>query len=237
MQRELRADRLTALDVTLAKEVASRTDGFVSVLRAANGALAGERARIHKLARLAHLETLGLAQERAAGVWQVDADLVARLRTLAARGDIVKLIHEGMRGSEPAIATVIFSKESPPTQAVTGRVFDRGVVDELYDRRYLLVEARDGNAYYVPLSEYSESVGYEAQVGSIVTITPVAKHTVRAADRNITRMAGAHGGIYDPEAHSQWAEGRSLSAARRERCRLRAVARQARPGPGQSRPH
>jgi hypothetical protein len=113
-----------------------------------------------------------------------------------------------MRGSEPAIATVIFSKESPPSEAVTGRVFDRGIADELYDRRYLLIEARDGEAYYVPLSEYSEMSGYEAQVGSIVTVTPVARQVVRAADRNMVRVARAQGGIYDPAAHTQWVEGR-----------------------------
>jgi type IV secretory pathway VirD2 relaxase len=208
IRRDLVADRLTALDVTLAQEAAGRADGFVSALRAANGGLAGELARLNKLARLAHLESLGLAQEHSAGVWRVDADLVPRLRSLGGRGDIVKLIHERLRGSEPAIATVIFSKESPPREPVTGRVFDRGASDELYDRRYLLVEARDGRAYYVPLSEYSESAGYEAQVGSIVTVTPVTKQTVRAADRNIARFAGAHGGIYDPEAHTQWVEGR-----------------------------
>jgi type IV secretory pathway VirD2 relaxase len=207
-RRDLSADRLTHLDVSLAQEAAGRSDGFVSALRAHNGSLAGEWQRLHKLARLQHLESLGLAQEHAAGVWHVEGDLVPRLRTLGERGDIVKLIHKGLTGSEPAIAAVIFSKESPPTQAVTGRVFDRGVSDELYDRNYLLVEARDGRAYYVPLSEYSESTGHEAQVGSIVTITPVAKHTVRAADRNITRMAGANGGIYDPAAHTQWVEGR-----------------------------
>jgi hypothetical protein len=45
----------------------------------------------------------------------VDGDLVPRLRALGERGDIVKLIHKGLTGSEPAIAAVIFSKESPPT--------------------------------------------------------------------------------------------------------------------------
>jgi type IV secretory pathway VirD2 relaxase len=205
-RRDLRADRLTALDMSLAQEAALRSDGLVSALRAANGALAGERARVNKLARLAHLESLGLAQEQAAGVWRVPCDLVSRLRTLGERGDIVKLIHERARGSEPTIATVIFSKESPPRQAVTGRVFDRGVSDELYDRRYLLVEALDGKAYYVPLSEYSESAGYEAQIGSIVTVTPVVNQAVRAADRNMARMARAQGGIYDPAAHTQWVE-------------------------------
>jgi type IV secretory pathway VirD2 relaxase len=208
IRRDVRADRLTAMDLQLSREVTARTDGLVSALRASNGAPAAESARIHKLARLHHLESLGLAQEMSAGVWRVDPDLVVRLRTLGSRGDIVKLMHERLRGSEPAIATVIFSKESPPAQAITGRVFDRGVADELYDRMYLLVEAQDGKAYYVPLSEYSEAPGYEAQVGSIVTITPMPRTSVRAADRNMHRLAMAEGGVYDSAVHIASVDGR-----------------------------
>jgi len=206
VKRDLKADRLTGLDLGLAQEVAGRADGFVSALRAANGSLADERQRGHKLARLQHLESLGLAREQRAGVWRIDADLVPRLRQLGARGDIVKLIHERMRGSEPTIATVIFSKESPPQESVTGRVFDRGVADELHDRMYLLVEARDGTAYYVPLSEYSEREGHEAKIGSIVTVTPNFKQAVSAADRHIARFAAEQDGLYDPRLHTALVE-------------------------------
>src|ERR1039457_4861214 len=112
VKRDLRADRLTGLDFNLAQEAAGRADGFVSALRASNGSLARAPQRGHKLTRLQHLESLGLAREVRSGVWRVEADLVARLRELGSKGDIIKLIHERMRGSEPTIATVIFSKES-----------------------------------------------------------------------------------------------------------------------------
>lgn len=205
-RRDLKADRLTALDQTLAREAAAHAEGWVSALRAQNGSLASERQRGLKLARLQHLEGLGLARELRAGVWQLESDLVPRLRELGSRGDIVKLIHQRLRGSEPAIATVIFSKERPPDAPVTGRVFDRGLADELHDRRYVLVEARDGKAYYVPLSEYSERPGFEASVGSIVTVSPVAKTEARAADRNLLRHAASHEGVYDPTMHRELVE-------------------------------
>jgi hypothetical protein len=202
VKRDLRADRLTGLDFSFAQEAAGRADAFVSALRASNGSLADERHRGHKLARLQHLESLGLAREVRSGVWRIDADLVARLRELGSKGDIIKLIHERLRGSEPTIATVIFSKESPPLESVTGRVFDRGVADELHDAMYLLIEARDGKAYYVPLSEYSETPGHEARIGSIVSVTPILKHSAGAADRHIARFAAEHGGLYDPTQHT-----------------------------------
>jgi len=198
---ELTANRLTALDTRLASDAANRVDGFVTPLQGQGGSLAAERQQVQALARLQHLESLGLAQERRVGVWQVDPDLVARLRRLGSRNDIVKLMHERMRG-ETLLSPVIFSKESPPLEPVTGRVVDRGVADELYDRRYLLVDGMDGQAYYVPLSEYSEAAGHEVAVGSIVTIAPAAKQPARAADRNLAHFAARHEGVYDPVLHT-----------------------------------
>jgi type IV secretory pathway VirD2 relaxase len=200
--RDLKADRVTGVDLRLAQASALHPEGFVSALRANDGSLAGERQRLHTLTRLQHLESLGLAREIQPGIWQPDIDLVARLRSLSTRGDIIKLMHERMRGGDPGISTVIFNKEHPPTTPVTGRVYGRGTVDELSDRQYLLVEARDGHAYYVPLGDYSEAPGQEARIGSIVTIAPVTKREGRAADRNIARVAAQNDGVYAPALHT-----------------------------------
>jgi type IV secretory pathway VirD2 relaxase len=204
--RDLKADRVTGVDLRLAQASARHPDGFVSALRANDGSLAGERQRLHTLTRLQHLESLGLAREIQPGIWQPDIDLVPRLRSLSTRGDIIKLMHERMRGGDPGISTVIFNKEHPPTTPVTGRVYGRGTIDELSDRQYLLVEARDGHAYYVPLGEYSEVPGQEARVGSIVTIAPAKRRDGAAADRNIARIASQNDGIYDSGVHVEEVE-------------------------------
>jgi hypothetical protein len=160
------------------------------------------------LARLQHLESLGLAREIRPGLWLPDIDLVAHLKALSIRTDIIALLHERQRGGAPSLSTVILNKEHPPTEPVIGRVYGRGAVDELSDQRYLLVEARDGQAYYVPLSDYSEAQGEEARIGAIVRITPTSKRSRGAADRNITSIAAQNGGIYDPERHGQIVEQR-----------------------------
>lgn len=201
IQRDLKSDRVTGLDLGIAQQAALHREGWVSALRRNDGSLAGERQRLQTLARLLHLESIGLAREVAPGVWRPDIDLVARLRQLGSRGDIIKLMHERMRGLEPGITTVIFNKENPPTEPVVGRVYARGVSNELSDAQYLLVEARDGKAYYVSLSDYSEKSGQEAGVGSIVRLAPASKQAGGTADRNITRFATTHEGIYDPNLH------------------------------------
>src|SRR5450631_1028070 len=114
MVRDLKADRVTGVDLGLAQASARHPDGFVSALRANDGSLAGERQRLHTLTRLQHLESLGLAREIQPGFWQPDIDLVPRLRALSTRGDIIKLMHERMRGGDLGISTVIFNKEHPP---------------------------------------------------------------------------------------------------------------------------
>jgi type IV secretory pathway VirD2 relaxase len=189
LKRDLTADRVTGLDLGLAQQASRHPDGWVSALRKNDGSFAGERQRLNTLTRLQHLESLGLAREIRPGIWQPDIDLVARLRQLSIRGDIIKLMHERMRGSDPGIATVIFNKDHPPTEPVVGRVYARGTVDELTDAPYLLVEARDGRAYYVALSENSEASGREARVGSIVRLTPAATQTGGAADLKTPTMA------------------------------------------------
>jgi type IV secretory pathway VirD2 relaxase len=203
LKRNLTADHVTGIDLRLSQAAEQHPDGWVSALRANDGSLAGERQRLNTLTRLQYLESLGLAREVRPGIWRPDIDLVVRLRRLSIRTDIIKLMHERMRGADPGISTVIFNKEHPPMTPVTGRVYGRGAVDELSDQQYLLVEARDGQAYYVRLGDYSETLGQEAGVGSIVTLSSAHTRPSGAADRNIVRLAAQNGGIYDPESHAE----------------------------------
>jgi type IV secretory pathway VirD2 relaxase len=206
LERDLTADRVTGLDLGLAHQASLHPDGIVSALRKGDGSLAGERQRLHTLTRLQHLESLGLAREVKPGIWQPDIDLVERLRQLSIRGDVIKLMHERMRGASPSLTTVIFNKDHPPTEPVVGRVYARGTADELTDAEYLLIEARDGRAYYVSLGEFSEVPGREADVGAIVRLSPATPSATDAADRNITRIAASNGGIYEAQLHAAEAE-------------------------------
>jgi hypothetical protein len=206
LERDLTADRVTGLDLGLAQQASQTTDGIVSALRKGDGSLAGERQRLHTLTRLQHLESLGLAREVKPGLWQPDIDLVERLKQLSIRGDVIKLMHERMRGADPGITTVIFNKDHPLDRPVVGRVYARGTADELTDAQYLLIEARDGRAYYVGLGDFSEIPGREAGVGAIVRLSPLTPSATGAADRNITRIAATNGGIYDAKLHAAEAE-------------------------------
>jgi type IV secretory pathway VirD2 relaxase len=197
LKRDLTADRITGIDLRLAHASGQHPQGFVSALHANGGSLAGEQQRLQTLTRLEHLESLGLAREVKPGIWQPDIDLLENLRRLSLRGDLIKLMHERMRGTDPGIAAVIFNQENPPREAVVGRVYARGTADELSDRNYLLIEARDGKAYYAPLSEFSEVSGQEARLGSIVRITPTRKNN-SGANIKVERLSA---GDLDTQIH------------------------------------
>jgi type IV secretory pathway VirD2 relaxase len=176
LKRDLNADRVTPKDLEIAAQAALHPDGLVSALRGKNGTLGSESERLRTLSRLAHLESLGLAREIAPGVWQPHVDLVAQLRSLSTRGDIIKKMHERMHGASPAMRTAILSHENPPTEPVIGRVYSQGTSDELSGDQYLMVEAKDGKAYYVNLSASRHAAAFEFRVGSIVRIVPTAAH-------------------------------------------------------------
>jgi type IV secretory pathway VirD2 relaxase len=210
-QRDLKAERVTALDLQFANETRQRSDGFLMPIQGRSGSLAAPRERVERHTRLQYLESVGLATESRAGLWQVNPQLIERLRERGSRNDIVKLMHRKMHGGSTPLSPVIFSKETPPGRTVTGRVTDRGIADELTDRQHLLIEGLDGQAYYVPLGDYSERPGRHASVGSIVTVRAEAKHAAGKADQNIAGQAAQHGGVYDPLTHLEsTGDGRAL---------------------------
>jgi len=209
LQRELKTERVTGMDLTLAEQASRHPDGFVTALRRADGSFAGEEQRLNSLTRLQHLESLGLAREITPGVWRPDPDLVPRLRALATRGDIIKRMHARMTGLDPGNVPV--TTDQAPTAPVIGRVAARGTADELSDAEYLIVEARDGRAYYVPVPEISGALGEALPVGALVRLSPPAPAAASDADRRILAQAVANQGVFDAEVNAKAGAQEALS--------------------------
>jgi len=91
---------------------------------------------------------MDLADEIQPGTWAVHADAEKTLRTLGERGDIIRTIQRAMSGQARELA-VFEAKDDGRT--LVGRVADKGLTDELYDKGYLVVDGIDGKAHYVAL--------------------------------------------------------------------------------------
>ncbi len=213
LKRDLKAERVTGIDLGIEAQALRHPDGLVSALRRPDGSFAHEQQRLNTLSRLQHLESLGLAREVTPGVWQPDRELVLRLRALGMRGDIIKRMHERLKGLDPG--SVPLTTDRAPDAPVIGRVAARGTADELSDAEYWVVEARDGRAYYVPVREASGESAAPIPEGALVRLSPPARNAGNPLDRHIAARAAATRGVFDSTsiAPAGAAEGGSADTA------------------------
>jgi hypothetical protein len=134
---------------------------------------------------------MGLADETGHCIWTLHTDAEATLRRMGERGDIIRTMQRAMTGLKRDFVLLDGASAHTP---VVGRIGDKGLADELYDRGYLIVDGVDGRAHYVPLAAGAD---FEAlPIGGIVE-TRVA--TERTADRTIAGLATD--GIYRTDHH------------------------------------
>lgn len=190
LEREVRADRWTSLDRTLAE----RAHSGVVDLRPSDTPFARDCDDLLR-GRMQHLERLDLATREQSNVWRLADTWRQDLQALGKRGDIIATLHESL-GRERAADAAIYSADAGTS--VAGRVIAKGPADELSDRQYLVVADARGRATYVDAGRHPSAE--EASVGSIVRVGPGAPRSSRA-DANIAEIARLGGGVYDPAAH------------------------------------
>jgi type IV secretory pathway VirD2 relaxase len=193
--KEIDQDRFTALDRELERHAKDgRVDARSTVARSSpidDSTL---------MARLKHLEGLGLAERVASVSWKLADRWPERLRELGTRGDILKQIHNAISG-DPARYHIVRPGQALPdegsgSRGLTGRVASKGLSDELKGHFFAVIETPEGAAYHLPL----DSRGAEAlRPGDIVSFTTKPETAVRAMDRQIADVAQAHGGVYSVE--------------------------------------
>ncbi len=220
LRREVEQERLTNIDRRLIRDMdgnrmvsSGDRDPFQQAIRAG---------RLQKLARL------GLAQEIAPGHWQMANGLDDTLRRMGERGDIIRTMQRAVSEKGLARAAGDYAIYGPTGgQALTGRLVERGLSDELQDCHYLIIDGLDGRTHYVDAGR-AEGVG-SMPTGAILEIVP-QKAEPRPVDRTVAEIAAAHGGRYsvdihlqhDPSATATFAEThvRRLKAMRRARAGL-----------------
>jgi type IV secretory pathway VirD2 relaxase len=144
---EVEQERLTRLDRAL---LARAKDSILVV------GSAGELAPAHQTmqaGRLKALERLGLAEERRPGVWALDAGLETKLRQLGDRADTYRMMERALKqaGIERGGPQLAVFERGRRTAPVIGKVIAVGLVDEITDRQYVIVDGADGRVHYAEL--------------------------------------------------------------------------------------
>jgi type IV secretory pathway VirD2 relaxase len=140
-------ERLTRLDRTL---LARAKDDILVVTAAEEQDPVQQTLRI---GRLKTLERLGLAQERQQGVWQLDGKLESKLRRLGDRADKFRTMQQVLKelGIDRGAAAMALFERGPRKVPLIGKVIGVGMVDEITDRTWVVVDAVDGRVHYTDL--------------------------------------------------------------------------------------
>ncbi|GAB5458321.1 MAG: relaxase/mobilization nuclease RlxS [Henriciella sp.] len=190
LARQTSAERLTEIDRTLARfageggklDLSQTPARYLSV----------------NAARLRTLKKLGLAKELTRSKWTLAEDFSVTLKTLGERDDIIKQIHRGLKGETGR--KIDPSAILEPGQSVTGKVLRIGAGGEGHDQPFMILDALDGRAIYVPLRK--EGQANDMGAGMIVTVSPI-QASPRKSDMTIAGVAAGNDGLYSETLHKQ----------------------------------
>jgi type IV secretory pathway VirD2 relaxase len=106
-----------------------------------------------KIGRLRTLQRLGLAEERQQGVWALDSNAESKLRQLGERADKFKMMQRALKeaGIERSAAAMALFERLPRKVPLVGKVVGVGMVDEITDRTWVIIDAVDGRVHYADL--------------------------------------------------------------------------------------
>ncbi len=144
---EVGQERLTRLDRSL---MSRAKDRILAVSSAEDSDPVQQSLRV---GRLKTLERLGLARERRQGVWELDAGMDTKLRQLGERADKFKMMQRALReaGIERGAAAMALFERGPRKAPLIGKVVGVGLVDEISDRTWVIIDAVDGRVHYAEL--------------------------------------------------------------------------------------
>lgn len=196
-QQQVDQDRWTGLD----REIETHLEqGRFETSEAASS---GERfERSLRIARLRHLESLGLAEPVGAVSWQMKDGWQAQLKRQGRRGDIIRTLADVFGERNKDIRFIQDRREH--ASPIKGIVKAYGPEDELRDTRYLLVEDFDGGIWHVP----SAAIDVHARPpnGAVVELSQ-AKAVARASDKAIGAVVEQTGGIWSEDLHARYDPG------------------------------
>jgi len=193
---EIHKERFTKLDRDLLdKSVNQIVDVTANLAEGMNWQSRFEKGRVRALAKL------GLAEKVGFGKWRLDDNLERTLRRLGDRGDIIKAYHRVLKQSSLERASYrdpVYDPAASLAKPVTGRIVSKGILDDVNDRTYIVVDTVHGEAIFVETGRADNIADLEA--GMIVRAGPQS-YAPKQSDYTIADIASKRGGIYSPSAH------------------------------------
>lgn len=190
--KEVEQERLCDTDRKLLYEVSKSEKGVIDLSKPWN--TEDKLVRGLKIKRLKFLRERGLSKKIAPGIWQLSETLEEVLKELSLEGDIIKTMHQRMRGERENIS---FKPGYHPD--IKGKIIYRGFVEALSEKSYMLIEGDDGKNYSVRLSKFSEREGEEGKKGDLVLIATTGFGS-RKIDEVVAEIAQTKKGEITPDS-------------------------------------
>jgi type IV secretory pathway VirD2 relaxase len=193
---EIHKERFTKLDRDLLDKSVNRiVDLTANIAEGMNWQTRFEKGRVKALSKL------GLAEKVGFGKWRLDDTLERTLRRLGDRGDIIKAYHRVLKQTSLERASYndpVYDPGANLAKPVTGRVVSKGVLDDVNDRTYIVIDTVHGEAIFVETGRADNIADIDA--GMIVRAGPQS-YTPKQSDYTIADIASKRGGVYSPSAH------------------------------------
>lgn len=195
LEKEVDALRVTSLDRFIEQQAQLAKGRQVDVRKRVNFGKSVFYEGVIK-GRLQFLGAAGLAVEQPPGVYTLKEDYQETLNQIAIRNEAAKKLHGkvdlGLEGLS------VYALKAGQGPVLEGRVVAKGVHDELYDRKFVVLREPSGSLHYIPVNEFKDYEQLEA--GSVIKVKPGEAGTGKA-DHNISSIAKSNDGIYDTAHH------------------------------------
>jgi type IV secretory pathway VirD2 relaxase len=166
LMNEVAHERFTRLDRELLGQAKE------NILVAGSGTELDPARQTMRIGRLKTLERMGLVSERQPGVWMLDAELEPKLRRLGERADMYKMMQRALAeaGIDRGGAQLALFERGRRQTPVAGRVVAVGLIDEITDRHYVIVDGADGRVHYAELGRlHPHDVPHRGMVVSLAS--------------------------------------------------------------------
>jgi hypothetical protein len=188
---QIEAERFTALDRMIERHLEAGKIDLHPDKRIGFGA--DDRTRI--LGRLQFLQTMDLAKKGKGTWWMLDPEFGFKLRDLGQRNDIIKVLYATL-GNQAGYVERMGYREAL-AEPILGALVVKGGIDEISDRRFVVVRDCTGRLYY---SQVPDDENFRrAQAGAVVELGSKA-YRQNVLAREI--MAQSHDSMYTAAAHA-----------------------------------
>lgn len=150
--------------------------------------------------RLSYLETIGFAKKYNEYEWAIKENYIQSLQELNRTSLLIERLSHNLSVDKEHCELV--SPQFLPEKGYSGKIVSRGYVNEIDDKKFIVIKTREEKYLYIELEKYSEKT--PVKVGDWVHVTTTkAFEGPKPSDHTIARVAKDNLGIYDAHIHEK----------------------------------